>query len=386
VTARLKLLALLTCLLALASAPAAHAGGGMEVAVQDDPLFVNGLHGNLPLGLKLTQGLSGTWIRANVVWSYVVDKDKRKKRAPKNLTYNWTGYDNLVAGAAQQGIRVQLALTGPAPAWATSNHKVGVQKPSAAAFADFARAAALHFRGRVTRYTIWNEPNYVSWLAPLSSGPRLYRGLYSRGYAAIKGADPDADVLFGETSPYAIRRRATAPLAFVRRALCANARYHRARKCAALRTDGFAHHPYDFRHAPGFRYPGADNVTLGTLGRLTSALTKLKKARLLTTPTGGVPFVYLTEYGYFASGKYKLPASTRGRYLVKAFTIAQRNRRVKQLLQYQLVQPGGRDRFFDTSVASRHGGRTSVYKKLAAWAKRAARAGRIARPLPRPGG
>jgi hypothetical protein len=118
-------------------------------------------------------------------------------------------------------------------------------------------------------------------------------------------------------------------------------------------------------------------VTLGTLSRLTNALKRLRNAKLLTTPSGGVPFLYLTEYGYFASGKHKLSPSRQGSYLVKAFTMAQKNRRVKQLLQYQLVKPGRGDRF-DTSIASSRGKPTAAFKKLATWAAKAARAGRIA--------
>lgn len=255
-----------------------------------------------------------------------------------------------------------------------------MQKVNAKAFEDFARATALHFRGRVSRYAIWNEPNYVSWLAPQKSAARLYRQMYTRAYAAIKEVDPEAQVLFGETAPYFIRNRAIAPLKFLRDVTCANVRYRRARKCSTLKTDGFAHHPYDFRHAPTYRYPGADNVTLGTLSRLTSALSKLKKARLLTTPTGGVPFLYLTEYGYFGSGKYKLAPKKRASYLVKGFTIAQKNRRVKQLLQFVLVKPGRRHQFFDTSIVTAKGKPTSVYRALAKWAKRAARAGRVLAP------
>ena len=373
---RINTLVGLTCLLVLASAPAAHAARDMEVAVQDDPLLVRGAHGNLPLGIKLTERLGGSWIRANVVWSDVVRRDKRKRTAPSKIRYDWTAYDNLVSGASQQGIQVQLALTGPAPAWATGDHKVGPVEPKAGAFAAFARAAAEHFSGRVTRYSIWNEPNYVGWLSPLGSAPRLYRALYQKGYAAIKKADPGADVLFGETSPYALRGRAIAPLAFIRAVTCTNARYRRARRCSTLVTDGVAHHPYDFAHKPSYRYPGADNVTLGTVSRLTNALKKLRNAKVLITPSGGVPFLYLTEYGYFASGRYKLSASKQGSYLVQAFEIAQRNRRVKQLLQYQLVKP--RSERFDTSVASSRGRPTAAFKKLATWAKRAARAGRIA--------
>ncbi len=369
------------CLFAVACsfllAPSAFAAKHMEFAVQDDAVFVNGLYSGGKIGFKLAQGLNASWVRANVSWSYVVKRDAKRKRAPKHVTYNWTGYDNVVQFAASRGIHVQLALTGPAPAWATGDHRVGHMKPKAGPFKEFARAAAEHFRGRVTRYSIWNEPNYVGWIAPLSSAARTYRGLYTRGYAAIKAVDPTAQVLFGETSPYALKNRATAPLKFLRDVTCAKPTYKKARSCGTLKTDGVAHHPYDFDHAPAYRFPGADNVTLATVGRLTTALSKLRKARLLTTPTGGVPYVYLTEYGYFSSGKRRLSASKQGSYLVKAFTMAQKNPRVKQMLQYLLVKPTKKYAFFDTSIASRAGHGTTAYKKLAAWAKRAAKAGKI---------
>src|SRR5213082_2062929 len=76
-------------------------------------------------------------------------------------------------------IRGQLDLSGPAPAWATGNHKQGVVKPNAKLFGEFAAVAARHFDGRVDRYSVWNEPNYVGWLAPRHSEPSLYRALYS---------------------------------------------------------------------------------------------------------------------------------------------------------------------------------------------------------------
>ena len=367
---KLSLIAALSCALLLALAPSgASAAKGMEIAMQDDSSLVIELPrpGYREKGLKLASGLRASWIRANVVWSYVVGSQARKKKAPSTIHYNWTGYDALIAAANARGIQVQLALTGPAPAWATGNKRVGPVKPKAAAFKAFARAAAEHFRARVGRYSIWNEPNYVSWISPLSSAPKVYRGLYTAGYSAIKSVDPNAEVLIAETSPYALNRRATAPLAFLRAMTCAKANYKRARKCGTLKTDGFAHHPYDFRHKPNYKYPGKDNVTLGTLGRLTSALTKLKKAKLLTTPSGGVPYLYLTEYGYMGSGKYGVSRSKQGAYLVQAYKMALKNSRVKQMLQFILIQPSSKYRFFDTSIGTRSGGQTSAFKKLAAW-------------------
>ncbi|MEA2466140.1 MAG: hypothetical protein QOJ57_266 [Thermoleophilaceae bacterium] len=386
-TPRLKLMlvAALACaaMVPLATAPA-HAAKGMEVAVQDDSIFVIQLPrpGYRAKGLNLATQMQVSWIRANVNWNYVTLKYRKKKKEPKNIVYNWTGYDALIQDAAAKGINVQLALTGPAPAWATGNHKVGVDRIKAAPFKRFAKAAAEHFRGRVHRYSIWNEPNHRSWISPIKSQAKIYRGLYTGGYSAIKTADPDAQVLIGETSPFSLGRgrNAQSPLKFLRGVTCANARYKKARNCATLKADGYAHHPYDFDHKPTYRYPGKDNVTLGVLGRLTSALGKLRKAKLLTTPSGGTPDLYLTEYGYFGSGKRGVSRAKQGSYLVKAFTIAQKNPRVRQMLQYLFVYPGSRYAFFDTSIATRKATPTLAFKKLAAWARKAAKAGRIAVP------
>jgi len=384
-TPRLKLpiaLVLMGAVL-LALAPSAMAARGMEVAVQDDSVFLFQFHGgaNRAKGLKLARQTKVTFIRSNVVWSYVVNRQKKQKKAPRKIRYNWTGYDALIRAATAKGIHVQLDLTGPAPAWATGNHKVGVDRPKANAFKAFAKAAAEHFRtfGPI-RYSIWNEPNLRAWISPVNKGPSLYRGLYTAGYSAIKAADPNASVLIAETSPYQLAggKNAMSPLKFLRGVTCATASYKRARNCATLHADGFAHHPYDFAHKPSYKFPGKDNVTLSTLGRLTSALSKLQRSNLLTTPSGGVPQLYLTEYGFFSSGKYKLPRKTQGKYLVQGFKMAQRNPHVRQLLQYLFAKPTGNFRAFDTSITSRKGSATPAFNMLKAWAQKAAKAGRIA--------
>jgi hypothetical protein len=380
---KLALTVALTCALMVPMASSAHAARGMEIAVQDDAAMVQEIAkpGSRERAVKLADGLNASWIRANVLWNYVAGRAAKKKKEPKKIRYNWSGYDALIEEAAFRGIQVELSLTGPAPAYATGNRKVGPDRVKASAFRRFAKAAAEHFGSRVKRYSIWNEPNHIGWLAPIKKQAKLYRALYISGYSAIKAENPDAEVLIGETSPYSTGRNgrtAQAPLRFLRGVTCANARYKRARKCSTLKTDGYAHHPYDFRHKVTYKYPGKDNVTLATLSRLTSALTKLKRAKLLTTPRGGAPYLYLTEYGYFASGKYKIRESTRGKYLVQAFNLALRNSRVKQMLQFVLIKPSSKYLFFDTSLASRSGKPGSAYKKLAAWAKKAAKAGRIA--------
>jgi hypothetical protein len=276
-------------------------------------------------------------------------------------------YDSLIDAAATHGIRIQPALTGPAPAWATGDGKVGPYKPKARYYRAFVRAAAEHFKGRVDRYSIWNEPNYIGWIAPLAGSGKVYRSLYSTGYSAIKSVDPDAAVLIAETSPYALKNRARSPLEWLREVTCVDGTYRRPR-CGELKADGFAHHPYDFDHPPGYKYPGADNVTVSTLDRLTGALDKLARVRALRSPAGGPLDLYLTEYGYFAGGKRRTPESQRSRYIPQAFTTAQRNPRVRQMLHYLLVQPSARYRFFDTSIVSNRGSESLTFRRLARWA------------------
>jgi hypothetical protein len=377
---RIKTLLALAIALAtgLTAAPHALAAPGMEIALQDDAVFVYQSYYGRTKALKRAQELHVTRIRANVSWASALGRQARYKHAPRRPLWNFGLWDALVDEANSKGIAVQLALTGPAPAFATSNHRIGPRGPKARYYRLFVKAAAQHFAGRVDRFSIWNEPNYVGWIAPLSQGPKLYRALYTTGYKTIKRYDPSAQVLFGETSPYWLKKRATAPLDFIRRVACAKGNWRPARRCPTIQTDGFAHHPYDFDHPPTYRYPGADNVTLRGLPKLTRALTLMARYRLMQTPTGSAPYVYLTEYGFFSSGHRAVSRSRQASYLVKGFRMAQANPRVKEMLQYLLVQPSRAYRFFDTSIANRRGSPYTAFRKLAAWARGAVRSGAAA--------
>jgi hypothetical protein len=201
-----------------------------------------------------------------------------------------------------------------------------------------------------------------------------------QGYASIKAADPAAKVLIGETAPSERRGWSTAPLAFLRGVTCVNTKYKRTRSCPKLKADGYAHHPYDFAHAPNYRFPGADNVTIGTLSRLTRALDKLSRAGVLRMNGGGRMPLYLTEYGYFASGHRALSKKLRSRYLQQAYSLALKNPRVKSQLQYLLVSPprGVRASFFDLGLVTPGGTRNAGYNALKRWY--GANRGKVKRP------
>jgi hypothetical protein len=340
----------------------AGAVSNLEMAVQDDSVFVSREYYNRDKAFTHLQELKTTHLRVNVLWAAVVGKSAGSRTRPKKIKYDFVSYDQLVVAARAKGLQVQMALTGPAPAWAAGNRKRGPYKPNAKLYADFVKATVSHFHSLVGRYSIWNEPNHVGWLAPVKSQPSLYRSLYKAGYSAAKKANKNAQVLIGETAPYARNSRtAQAPLKFLRSVV----------KGQKLRADGFAHHPYDYEHGPDYQFPGGDNVTIGTLGRLTSALDAYAKNGSLRTPGGGALDVWLTEFGYFRTGRFKIPDETRGNHLKRAYDIARANPRVRQMLHFLLIEPPKKYAFFDTSIVSRKGKGSAAFTALAQWAQAA---------------
>jgi beta-glucosidase/6-phospho-beta-glucosidase/beta-galactosidase len=134
-------------------AQSASAARNMEVAIQDDPVFLTQAYYDRERALQQARDLGVTRIRVNMLWANVVNGSEQQT-APVPLTYNLAQFDSMIDAAARYGIRVQLTLTGPAPAFATYNRKSGVYGPRPAMYGDFVRAVARHFKGRVDRYSI----------------------------------------------------------------------------------------------------------------------------------------------------------------------------------------------------------------------------------------
>ena len=291
---RIAAAALAALALAAVAAAPANAARGMEIGLQDDPHFLDKDAGVRGAAFAHARSLRASSLRANVAWASVVS-DPAAKTAPAVVSFDFSRFDRLIDEAASNGIRVQLTLTGDAPAWATRDRKISDDHPDPQRYAEFAAAAASHFNGRVRALSIWNEPNWHGLLKPerlrrkvskkvkgksvrrrvrvcVKTSARVYRELYRAAHAAIKRVAPGMPVWIGETNPYVNRRKkSTAPLAWVRQVACADPVIKRC-KGGALRADGYAHHPYSFDRRPGAARPGADNVTLATLGRLSKLL------------------------------------------------------------------------------------------------------------------
>jgi hypothetical protein len=347
---RLPLLILLALLLVPAKALASNS---MEFALQDDDVFIYQSGLDRSEGLDHAEDLGVQRIRVNVLWSRVLVPGSTSDKP----VYDFSAIDSLQSEAALRGIQLQLTIAGPAPAWATANHRVGPDRPDPVKYGKFVRAVAEHFKGRVNRYSIWNEPNWTGWLAPQSKSPGLYRKLYTAGYAAVKAVDPSAQVLIGELAPIAEGRRAMAPLAFLRQMF--------PRGSKPLKADGFALHPYQLTSAPTAVPKGRpDDVTIGTLPRLTKALDKLYKSRRLRTTKGKKLNLYLTEFGYLTKGSRAQPPKRVAQWLKAAIGLARKNPRVKELLQYQLVDPAS-SALWHSALLNRHGDPRPAYAAIA---------------------
>ncbi len=271
--------------------------------------------------------MHATWIRFNVIWGDYVALKK-----------SFALYDEAVDAARAQGFKVQMTVVGT-PKYATAqDQRLSWRNPNPTLMGTFARAVAEHFKGRVQRYSVWNEPNLVIWLKRNSQTPAYYRNLYKAAYAAIKRADPAAKVFFGE-------------MASGKDALSLLAKA--ARPGANLRADGLAHHPFQFYTYPGARetkYAGISN-----LAKIQATMRTLARTRGIRTPSGGALPIYYTEFGYLRRGIYTMTETKRSQWAFAAYRLIKRQGAVKQFLWYQLYTPPIKKVLWDSSLLSTAG-------------------------------
>jgi hypothetical protein len=345
------LLGAATLLVVLLSAAPAQAR--IDVGVQDDDVLVYQKWFGRPAGVDLMNQVGLGSVRINVPWTKVLVSGQSNANATQTArsTYNFAPFDAAIDDLKASGRNVQLSITGPFPAWATGDRKVGYTNPNATAFSLFARAVAQRYQGKVVAVSILNEPN---WPTLLRTGRKcrgatacatdiglLYRALYLSSYRAIKAASPSTKVWIGETTSAARKTTkgyATAPLEFLRAVLCVDPAYSRI-SCPGLMADGVAHHPYLLGVSPLTKPTSKDAVTMANLGALDAALTRFERLRALRAPSGKLP-IYLTEYGFTTSGGSKqVSPSKQASWTIQGLKLAAKAKRVKQVILYQLVDP-----------------------------------------------
>jgi len=413
----------------------ALAGRTQESILQDDPQVLGASASRLDEYMGLLKSIGVDRLRVSVLWSNIAPaRDSQVKPAfpapgpafPQSYPSNaWRPYDNIVLSARKHRLGLIFTLTGPSPAWATpgAHEREGIFRPSTRDFREFVTAVGARYSGRypvddrfpqepkggapiavgpvavgggepagqvprlprVTAWSVWNEPNYPSWLRPIwlennprrardmvAAAPHHYRGLVDAAWAGLSDSTHEGDlILIGETSARGAKRPsqlgdAMAPAEFTRELYCLKAdltpyagRDARIRGCPAdaaerrafrrlhpglFKAAGFAHHPYSLDRS-GWRVPTwrprlKDNVPIGNLNHLLRTLdgaTAHWRSQEKPMP------IWITEYGYQTRPPDPLvgvtparqgPLSSWGEYL------AYRNPRVASIAQFLAVDDG----------------------------------------------
>ncbi len=292
------------------------------------------------------EALGVHWLRVVLYWQDVAPEvDARTVPAFEETDpaaypeAGWAIYDRVLADARARGFRVLLTVTGPGPRWATRSRRDRVTRPSPTRFRRFVTAVGRRYGEQIDYWSVWNEPNHPQFLAPQyrrgrAYSPRLYRQLFRAARSGLERSGNARDrVLMGETAPRG-NSNVVAPLEFVRGSLCLTSSYRKRRGCGSLDVDGWAHHPYTTSKGPWFVSRNRDDVTIGSLSRLTRALDRARRAHAV----GKRVDLYLTEFGVQSEPDpiAGVSETRQAEYRSIGELIAYRNPRVRAFSQYLL--------------------------------------------------
>jgi hypothetical protein len=370
----------------------AHASTSQQSMFQDDRL----LQSSDPLvQSKALDDLQQSGVKAIhtvVLWSNLAPSPT-KASVPSGVNLSdpnsydstyWTRLDRLANGAQARGMQVLMAIAGPAPRWAETcnsfershyGKEKGTCKPSPKLYGMFTAAVGKRYSGtfkdangntisKVSRFSIWNEPDLNSWIAPqiikvrgqkVSVGAKIYRDLVYAGTKGLRANGHRGDqILLGETAPIGQGSIRTAPAVFYQTLFCVNSRGRKLggvvgknagckKRMAKLDVNGVAHHPYTKRavQTPLARQHATD-ITFANLGSLVRILKQGVHNKLLKASATGI---YVTELGVStkppAKTGYGVPLTRQAEWINEYEYLAYRNSKIKAVTQFQLEDDAG---------------------------------------------
>lgn len=300
------------------------------LAFQDDALL-KADPATLARALDQMKAAGGRNLRVNAIWGQL----------RKGNTYDWAAIDRLVNEAGSRGLAPQITVVGTPRYMTTGDQRLSWRSANPGLAGAFARDVATHFKGRVNRYSAWNEPNLQTFLADRS--PTRYRQIYQAMRAGIRQVSPQAQVLLGEVMPGNSQSSNVHDPAmaanFLRHVFDAGSK--------PLRAEGLALHAYGWGgQAPGLH--GGPNTYLGInqLDRAQALLEEMKQRGRFQTAQGGRVPLYLTEFGY--QHRNVPNEAVRARLFAEGYRAA-RKAGARQLLSYQTM-PSKQNSSWDTST------------------------------------
>ena len=154
------------------------------------------------LQLQLIAEADYQWIRQQFPWYDIEIAGKGDfqdcRHAP--CIDAWAKYDNIVDLAEKHNIDIIARLEAP-PRWAQSTPGDFAPPTNLDDYGDYVAAVVERYKGRITHYQIWNEPNnYPEW-GEQSVNPEDFTKLLCTAYRRIKEVDPQAKVIAPALTP-----------------------------------------------------------------------------------------------------------------------------------------------------------------------------------------
>ena len=237
---------------------------------------------------------------------------------PKKGQFNFSRHDALFADAKRRGIEL-LPVLAYGNSWASAGspakeHNRPPDQP--ADFARFVSRVVTHYRGKIDRFEIWNEPNvgFRFWKPSLGGDPQGYARLLREAGQAAHRANPKAQIAFGGTFYPALSPVIPGTIDFTEGV-------YRADPGIGSAYDTFAFHPY--------RYPFLAPETRGWKGLpnpepFEESLSKVRKV-LKRNGDASKP-IWITETGWHTA-RWSVPfpgvsENDQARYLVRNSLLA----------------------------------------------------------------
>ncbi len=183
-------------------------------------------------------------------------------------------------------------------------------------------------------------------------GVKYARDMIKAAIAAMKANGHGSDQFYGaETAPVGatsgkLATRKNPPRSFLRSLFCLNSRGGKlvdsrigcTRSFARLGLTGITHHPYTLgAGSPPFGRVGSDDITIGTLSRLTGVLRQAAARGRISKSAAGR--IYLDEFGFQTDppdDTFGVSFNRQAEYINLADFIAYRTRGVRGIAQYEL--------------------------------------------------
>src|ERR1700704_2051175 len=201
-------LGLITLVVLLAiPAAGARAATKMPIGFYDDASFR--WSSNALTNLEQAANPGATIIHTAASWPSIAPTRPADPADGSDPAYNLGDLDALVANASELGLRVMININGT-PRWANGGLTPNHMPKRLTDLTAFARMLATRYSGhegfgKVTLWSVWNEPNLQLFLTPPFRGKKIvspaeYAKLYRAAYAGIKAGNKLAQVAIGETS------------------------------------------------------------------------------------------------------------------------------------------------------------------------------------------